>query len=80
MKLHKPGGLDYWTLVYTLENCACVSKTSLYLIKINELVTQKVQHNKAMNMEAIELPYMKLLPTACTLTHAMPKSIGLDSV
>ena len=30
------------------------------------------------NMEAIELPYMKLLPTACILTHAMPKSIGLD--
>ena len=38
----------------------------------------KVQHNKAMNMEAIELPYMKLLPTAYTPTHAMPKSIGLD--
>ena len=38
----------------------------------------KVQHNNAMNMEAIELPYMKLLPTAYTLTHAMPKSIGLD--
>ena len=31
-----------------------------------------------MNMEAIELPYMKLLPTVCTLTHATPKSIGLD--
>ena len=30
------------------------------------------------NMEAIELPYVKLLPTACTPTHAMPKSIGLD--
>ena len=30
------------------------------------------------NMEAIELPYMKLLPTACVLTHATPKSIGLD--
>ena len=29
-------------------------------------------------MQAIELPYMKLLPTACILTHAMPKSIGLD--
>ena len=29
-------------------------------------------------MEAIELPYMKLLPTACIPTHAMPKSIGLD--
>ena len=29
-------------------------------------------------MEAIELPYMKLLPTACILTCAMPKSIGLD--
>ena len=29
-------------------------------------------------MEAIELPYMKLLPTACTPMHAMPKSIGLD--
>ena len=29
-------------------------------------------------MEAIELPYMKLLPTACILTHATPKSIGLD--
>ena len=29
-------------------------------------------------MEAIEHPYMKLLPTACILMHAMPKSIGLD--
>ena len=29
-----------------------------------------------MNMEAIELPYV--LPTACTPTCAMPKSIGLD--
>ena len=29
-------------------------------------------------MEAIELPYMKLLSTACILTRAMPKSIGLD--
>ena len=38
----------------------------------------KVQHNKTMNMEAIELPYLKLLPTACTPTCAMPKSIGLD--
>ena len=38
----------------------------------------KVHHNKVMNIEAIEFPYMKLLPTACTPTHAMPKSIGLD--
>ena len=38
----------------------------------------KVKHIKTMNMEAIELPYMKLLPTVCTPTHAMPKSIGLD--
>ena len=30
------------------------------------------------NMEAIELPCMKLLPTACILTHAIPKSVGLD--
>ena len=29
-------------------------------------------------MEAIELPYVKLLPTACIPTHAMPKSVGLD--
>ena len=29
-------------------------------------------------MEAVELPYVKLLPTACTPTWAMPKSIGLD--
>ena len=29
-------------------------------------------------MEAIELPYVKLLPTAHTPMHAMPKSIGLD--
>ena len=29
-------------------------------------------------MEAIELPYMKLLPTACMLTCATPKSVGLD--
>ena len=50
----------------------------MYSIKLNELATHKVQHNKAINVEAIELPYMKLLPTACTPTHAMPKSIGLD--
>ena len=31
-----------------------------------------------MNIEAIELPYIKLLPTACTPTCAMPKSIGLN--
>ena len=30
------------------------------------------------NMEAIELPCMKLLPTACIPTWAMPKSVGLD--
>ena len=30
------------------------------------------------NMEAIELPCIKLLPTACILTCAMPKSVGLD--
>ena len=30
------------------------------------------------NMEAIELPCMKLLPTACMPTHATPKSVGLD--
>ena len=30
------------------------------------------------NMEAIELPYVKLLPTACIPTCAMPKSVGLD--
>ena len=30
------------------------------------------------NMEAIELPYVKILPTACILTCAMPKSVGLD--
>ena len=30
------------------------------------------------NMEAIQLPCMKLLPTACMLTSAMPKSVGLD--
>ena len=30
------------------------------------------------NMEAIELPCMKLLLTACILTCAMPKSVGLD--
>ena len=29
-------------------------------------------------MEAIELPYMKILPTACMPTHATPKSVGLD--
>ena len=29
-------------------------------------------------MEAIELPYVKLLLTACILTHAMPKSVGLN--
>ena len=31
-----------------------------------------------MNMEAIELPYVKLLPTACTPMCATSKSIGLD--
>ena len=30
------------------------------------------------NMEAKELPCMKLLPTACIQTCAMLKSIGLD--
>ena len=30
------------------------------------------------NMEAIELPCMKLLLTACMPTHAMPKLVGLD--
>ena len=29
-------------------------------------------------MEAIELPCMKLLPTACMPTHTTPKSVGLD--
>ena len=29
-------------------------------------------------MEAIELPYIKLLPTVCMPTCAMPKSVGLD--
>ena len=29
-------------------------------------------------MEAIELPCMKLLPTACMPTFATPKSVGLD--
>ena len=29
-------------------------------------------------MEAIELPYTKLLPTLCMPTHATPKSVGLD--
>ena len=30
------------------------------------------------NMEAIELPYVKLLLTACILTCTMPKLVGLD--
>ena len=30
------------------------------------------------NMEAIELPCMKLLPTVCMPTWATPKSVGLD--
>ena len=30
------------------------------------------------NMEAIELPYVKLLLAACTPTRATPKSVGLD--
>ena len=29
-------------------------------------------------MEAIELPYVKLLLTACIPTRSMPKSVGLD--
>ena len=29
-------------------------------------------------MEAIELPYMKLLPSTCIPMHATPKSVGLD--
>ena len=29
-------------------------------------------------MEAIELPYTKLLPNVCMPTHATPKSVGLD--
>ena len=31
-----------------------------------------------LNMEAIELPYMKLLSTTCKPTCAMSKSVGLD--
>ena len=30
------------------------------------------------NMEAVELPCMKLLPTTCMPTCATPKSVGLD--
>ena len=30
------------------------------------------------NMEAIELPCVKLLLTVCMPTHATPKSVGLD--
>ena len=30
------------------------------------------------NMETIELPCMKLLPTVCILTCTTPKSVGLD--
>ena len=30
------------------------------------------------NMETIELPYVKILPTVCILTCAMSKSVGLD--
>ena len=30
------------------------------------------------NIEAIKLPCVKLLPTACMPTHATPKSVGLD--
>ena len=30
------------------------------------------------NMEAVELPCIKLLLTACMPTHATPKSVGLD--
>ena len=30
------------------------------------------------NMEAIELPYMKPLATACMPTCATPKSVGVD--
>ena len=52
--------------------------TSLHFNKLNKLVVKKLLHNKMVNMEAIELPCMKLLPTACIPTHAMPKSIGLD--
>ena len=29
-------------------------------------------------MEAMKLPYTKLLPTACMPTRATPKSVGLD--
>ena len=30
------------------------------------------------NMEAVELPHVKLLPTVCMPTHATLKSVGLD--
>ena len=30
------------------------------------------------DMEAIELPCVKLIPTACMPTHATSKSVGLD--
>ena len=54
-------------------------ETSLYSNKNkNKLAVQKFLHKKKVNMEAIELPCMKLLPTACLPTCAMPKSVGLN--
>ena len=52
--------------------------TSLYLNKLDKLVVQNTAQLKTISMEAIELPCMKLLLTACMLTHATPKSVGLD--
>ena len=47
-------------------------------LKLEESFAYEVQYYEVMNMEAIELPYVKLLPTACTPMCAMLKSIGLD--
>ena len=52
--------------------------TSLYLNKLDKLVVQNTAQLKTISMEAIELPCMKLLLTACMLTHATSESVGLD--
>ena len=45
---------------------------------MDKLVVQSTAQLNSKNMEAIELPYVNLLLTACIPTFAMPKSVGLD--
>ena len=64
--------------VCILENGAYVSKYFFVLKQIGQTSCVDYNIKKKVNMEAIELPCIKLLPTACIPTCAMPRSVGLD--